>query len=77
MKKDVRRYPALLSEDGASVCVRFPDLPGCNTFGKGYADAIAKDALGGTCSAWKRTMTPSQPPLRSTSCSREKTKSPS
>lgn len=49
MKKDVRIYPALLSEDGKYVCVRFPDLPGCNTFGKDYADAIAsaKDALGG------------------------------
>jgi len=48
-KKDVRVYPALLSEDGKFVCVRFPDLPGCNTFGKDYADAIAsaKDALGG------------------------------
>ena len=31
------------------VNVRFPDLPGCNTFGNGYADAVAsaKDALGG------------------------------
>lgn len=49
MKKDVRIYPALLSEDGKYVCVRFPDLPGCNTFGEGYADAIAsaRDALGG------------------------------
>ncbi|NCC95662.1 MAG: HicB family protein [Synergistales bacterium] len=49
MKKDVRVYPALLSEDGEYVCVRFPDLPGCNTFGTDYADAIAsaKDALGG------------------------------
>ncbi len=49
MKKDIRIYPALLSEDGEYVCVRFPDLPGCNTFGMDYADAIAsaKDALGG------------------------------
>ena len=49
MKKDIRAYPALLLEDGKFVCVRFPDLPGCNTFGEGYADAIAsaKDALGG------------------------------
>ncbi len=48
-KKDVRVYPALFSEDDKFVCVRFPDLPGCNTFGKDYADAIssAKDALGG------------------------------
>jgi predicted RNase H-like HicB family nuclease len=47
MRKDVPIYPALLSEEGAYVCVRFPDLPGCNSFGAGYADAIAKDALGG------------------------------
>ncbi|QTX33354.1 type II toxin-antitoxin system HicB family antitoxin [Aminithiophilus ramosus] len=49
MKKDVRIYPALLSEEGAYICVRFPDLPGCNTFGKDYADTIAsaKEALGG------------------------------
>ncbi len=49
MKKDVRIYPALLSEEGKYICVRFPDLPGCNTFGEGYADAIAsaRDALGG------------------------------
>ncbi len=48
-KKDVRVYPALLSEEGEFVNVRFPDLPGCNTFGNGYADAVAsaKDALGG------------------------------
>lgn len=47
--KDVRVYPALLSEEGKFVNVRFPDLPGCNTFGEGYADAVAsaKDALGG------------------------------
>jgi len=48
-KKDVRIYPALLSEEGEFVNVRFPDFPGCNTFGNGYADAVAsaKDALGG------------------------------
>jgi predicted RNase H-like HicB family nuclease len=48
-KKDVRIYPALLSEEGRYVNVRFPDLPGCNTFGEGYADAVAsaRDALGG------------------------------
>jgi predicted RNase H-like HicB family nuclease len=48
-KKDVRVYPALLSEEGEFVNVRFPDFPGCNTFGNGYADAVAsaKDALGG------------------------------
>jgi predicted RNase H-like HicB family nuclease len=47
--KDVRVYPALLSEEGIYVNVRFPDLPGCVTFGEGYADAIvsARDALGG------------------------------
>ena len=47
--KDVRVYPALLSEEGTYVHVRFPDLPGCVTFGEGYADAIvsARDALGG------------------------------
>ena len=48
-KKDVRVYPAYFSEEGAYVNVRFPDLPGCVTFGEGYADAIAsaRDALGG------------------------------
>ena len=40
-KKDIRVYPALLSEEGQYVNVRFPDLPGCNTFGEGYADAVA------------------------------------
>lgn len=51
VKKDARIYPALLLCDAESgkVCVRFPDLPGCNTFGDGYEDALAcaKDALGG------------------------------
>lgn len=51
VKKDARIYPALLLYDAESgkVCVRFPDLPGCNTFGDDYEDALtsAKDALGG------------------------------
>lgn len=49
MKKDIRLYPALLSKDDKYISVRFPDLPGCNTFGEGYAEAIAsaKEALGG------------------------------
>ena len=48
-KKDTRTYIALLSEEGKFVTVRFPDFPGCNTFGEGYPDAVAsaKDALGG------------------------------
>ena len=48
-KHDIRVYPALLLEEGNYVCVRFPDLPGCNTFGEGYEDALAsaRDALGG------------------------------
>ena len=47
--KGIRVYPALLSEEGKYVNVRFPDLPGCNTFGEGYEDAVnsAKDVLGG------------------------------
>ena len=32
MKKDVRIYPALLSEEEKYMCP-LPDLPGCNTFG--------------------------------------------
>ena len=49
VKKDVRVYPAILYKDGECVGVRFPDLPGCVTFGSDYQDAIAsaKDALGG------------------------------
>lgn len=51
VKKDARIYSAFLLFDAESgcVCVRFPDLPGCNTFGKDYEDALssAKDALGG------------------------------
>lgn len=49
VKKDLRIYPAFLHEDGKYICVRFPDLPGCNTFGEDYEDALvsAKDALGG------------------------------
>lgn len=51
IKKDARTYPAFLLFDAESgkVCVRFPDLPGCNTFGDDYEDALvsAKDALGG------------------------------
>lgn len=51
VKKDVRIYPAFLFFDSESgcVCVRFPDLLGCNTFGKNYEDALAsaKDALSG------------------------------
>lgn len=50
-KKEVRIYPAILfkDRDSESVCVSFPDLPGCNTFGEDYEDALtsAKDALGG------------------------------
>jgi hypothetical protein len=47
-KKDVRVYPALLSEEGRFVNVRFPDLPGCNTFGEGYADRgrVVREARG-------------------------------
>lgn len=64
MKKDVRVYPALLSEDGEYVCVRFPDLPGCNTLGKDYADAIAsaKDALGGHLLCLEDAKDPIPPP---------------
>lgn len=51
VKKDTRIYPALLLYDAESgkVCVRFPDFPGCNTFGENYEDALdsARDALGG------------------------------
>ncbi len=47
--KNIYTFPALLSEDGKYICVRFPDLPGCSTFGENYADAVAsaREALAG------------------------------
>ena len=40
-EKDTKIDIARLSEEGEFVNVRFPDLPGCNTLGEGYADALA------------------------------------
>lgn len=49
-KKDVYRYWALFDHsDGNSVTVRFPDLPGCETFGDTAEEAhtSAREALEG------------------------------
>ena len=48
-KQDHYTFPAVFFPDGKYIGVRFPDLPGCNTFGKDMDDALymARDALGG------------------------------
>lgn len=48
-KQDHYVFPAVFFKDGEYVGVRFPDLPGCNTFGENQNEAIrmARDALGG------------------------------
>ena len=48
-KKDLRIYPALFFHDEDAVCVEFPDLPGCVTFGETMEEALdsAKEALEG------------------------------
>ena len=48
-KQDHHVFPAVFSREDQYVCVRFPDLPGCNTFGDSYDNALymAEDALGG------------------------------
>ena len=48
-KQDHYTFPAVFFPDGQCVGVKFPDLPGCNTFGKDMDDALcmARDALGG------------------------------
>jgi predicted RNase H-like HicB family nuclease len=48
-KKDHYIFPSIFFEDGGFIGVRFPDLPGCNTFGKNETEALrmARDALGG------------------------------
>ena len=42
-------FPAVFFPDDQYIGVRFPDLPGCNTFGETLDDALsmARDALGG------------------------------
>ncbi|WP_110931180.1 type II toxin-antitoxin system HicB family antitoxin [Paenibacillus bouchesdurhonensis] len=49
MKKDVYRFWALFDYAEEGISVRFPDLPGCNTFGNTAeeAHASAKEALEG------------------------------
>ena len=48
-KKDHYIFPAIFFDDDGYVGVRFPNLPGCNTFGKDENEALsmARDALGG------------------------------
>ena len=48
-KKDHYIFSAIFFNDDGYVGVRFPDLPGCNTFGKDENEALlmARDALGG------------------------------
>ena len=40
-------YPAIFKQEGEYFNISFPDLPGCNTFGKGLMDSydMAEDAL--------------------------------
>ncbi len=40
-------YPAIFKQEGEYFNVSFPDLPGCNTFGKGLMESydMAEDAL--------------------------------
>lgn len=42
-------FPAVFFDDDGRIGIRFPDLPGCNTFGENTDDALymARDALGG------------------------------
>jgi len=46
--KQGRIYPAIFQQDGDYITVSFPDLPGCNTQGKGFVEAYrcAREALG-------------------------------
>ena len=48
-RQDHYIFPAVFFQDGGYIGVRFPDLPGCNTFGEHPDDALymARDALGG------------------------------
>lgn len=48
-KTDRCVYPAIFYKDGKYIGVRFPDLPGCITFGDDEQNAMdmAKEALGG------------------------------
>jgi predicted RNase H-like HicB family nuclease len=48
-KQDHCVFPAVFFTDDKYIGVRFPDLPGCNTFGESLDDALcmARDALGG------------------------------
>lgn len=42
-------FPAVFFKDENYIGVKFPDLPGCNTFGENEIEALrmARDALGG------------------------------
>jgi predicted RNase H-like HicB family nuclease len=48
-KKDVYRFWAVLHHAAEGISVRFPDLPGCNTFGNTaeHAYVMAREALEG------------------------------
>ncbi|GGG14101.1 type II toxin-antitoxin system HicB family antitoxin [Paenibacillus aceti] len=48
-KKDIYRFWALLDTAEEGISVRFPDLPGCNTFGETAEEAhsAAREALEG------------------------------
>ena len=48
-KNDHCIFPAVFFREEDYICVKFPDLPGCNTFGKSQEEALfmARDALGG------------------------------
>jgi len=42
-------YPAVFFEDDGCISVKFPDLPGCLTFGETFEEAVnmAKEAISG------------------------------
>ncbi len=63
-KKDLRIYPALFFHDEDAVCVEFPDLPGCVTFGETMEEALdsAKEALEGFLYCMEQDGDPIPPP---------------
>ena len=48
-KQDIRTYPAIFTDNGKTIAVEYPDIPGCFTFGENpdIATRRAKEALEG------------------------------
>jgi predicted RNase H-like HicB family nuclease len=63
-KKDLRIYPAVFFHDDDAICVEFPDLPGCVTFGETMEEALesAKEALEGFLYGMEQDDDPIPPP---------------